>query len=129
MGAKFPPSSRDAHLFGARSHGNEIDPWFNASQLSWLVDASGKLLVNDVIKLEELESRWPTLQTHICGFARSAYAEDSNLKRNPSSHGHYSEYYDTETRRVVEAHMAADILAFGYQFEEAPAPAERGKEL
>ena len=124
MGTKFPPGSKDAHLFGARSHGNEIDPWFNASQLSWLVDASGRVLVKEVIKLEDLEASWPKLQRGICGFAREAYADEAELKRNPSSHGHYSEYYDDETRRLVEEYMEADLRTFGYRFEKAAAEPE-----
>ena len=33
MAAAFPVQSRDAHLFGARSHGNERDSWYNATQV------------------------------------------------------------------------------------------------
>ena len=129
MARKFPPTSREAHLFGARSHGNEVDKWYNASQISWLVDGSGRLLVDEVIRLEDLEAKWPRLQQQICGFAHSPYQEDAELRRNPSSHGHYSEYYDAETRRIVDAYMAADLKAFGYQFEQPPAeviPSSKG---
>ena len=110
-----------AHFFfGARSHGNELDRWFNASQISWLVDGAGKLLVKDVIKLEELEAAWPRLQARICGFAHTPYAADAGLRRNPSSHGHYSEYYDAATRRIVDEYMGVDLRVFGYKFEQAP---------
>ncbi|KAL1504932.1 hypothetical protein AB1Y20_008699 [Prymnesium parvum] len=115
--AAFPPGHKDAHLFGARSHGNERDPWYNASQISWLIDGEGKLLVDRVIKLEELEAQWPLLQREICGLANVPYA-DNGLRRNPSSHGHYSEYFDDDTRRIVAEYMAADILYFGYAFEQ-----------
>ena len=66
MGAAFPPGHKEQHLFGARFHGNERDAWYNASQISWFVDAQGTLLVDDVFKLEELEAHWPTLQQKIC---------------------------------------------------------------
>ena len=125
MRAAFPPGTKDAHLFGSRSHGNERDPWFNASQLSWLVDASGRLLVQTVIKLEELEQRWPELQRQICGFAHTPYAEDAELRRNPSSHSHYSTYYDDATRRIVESYVASDLQAFGYRFEAEPQPRQK----
>jgi len=82
------------------------------------VDGSGKLLVNEVIKLEELESAWPRLQSKICGFGSSKYGEDAELRRNPSSHGHYSEYYDESTKRMVDAYVAPDLKAFGYVFEQ-----------
>ena len=61
MRATFPPGSRNAHFFGSRSHGNENDAWFNASQLSWLVGPDGRtILVDDVIKLEV----WNTATHH-----------------------------------------------------------------
>ena len=41
MRAAFPPGSKDQHLFGSRSHGNEADPWFNASQISWFTGPDG----------------------------------------------------------------------------------------
>jgi hypothetical protein len=123
MAHEFPPGSKDEHLFGARSHGNERDSWFNASQVSWLVDGRGQLLVKEVIKLEELEAKWPKLQTAVCGLARTNYDDGVDERRNPSHHAHYSEYYDDETRRTVESYMASDLAAFGYTFERKPATA------
>ena len=117
----FPIGSRHEHLFGARSHGNERDAWYNASQVSWLVDAKGTYLVDDIIKLEELEERWPALQRAICGLAHVSYASDAELRKNPSKHAHYSMYYDEETKRIVEMHMGVDLNAFGYRFEVMPA--------
>ena len=60
----FQPDSRMAWQFTTvDGHGNEHVSSFNASQLSWLVDATGRaLLVDDVIRLEDLEQRWPYLQ-------------------------------------------------------------------
>ena len=117
MAAVYPAGSPSAHLFGSRSHGNERDPWFNASQLSWLVDARGALLVKRVIKLEELEAAWPALQKEICGFQSTTYREAADVKRNPSSHAHYSTYYDDATRKITAAYVKADLDAFGYAFE------------
>lgn len=118
MRAAFPPGYKDQHLFGSKSHGNEHDAWFNASQVSWMVDASGKLLVDDVFKLEELVQAWPKLQARICGLRNVPYSDPSvSIKKNPSSHGHYSLYYDDQTRNTVAEYMAADLAAFGYTFE------------
>ena len=89
------------------------------SQLSWVVDARGNLLVDRVIKLEDLEAAWPDLQRDICGLSRAPYA-DGGLRRNPSSHGHYSTYYDDETRKIVAEYMAADLRYFGYSFDSDP---------
>merc|ERR1712070_781233 len=100
MGA-HPVNSKDAHFFGARSHGNELDPWYNASQLSWLIDGSGARLV-EVIRLEDLEAMWPKLRASICGLEHASYNQvahgTSTARRNPSHHLHYSHYYDEATR-------------------------------
>jgi len=118
IAAHFPPGSTDQHFFGAKSHGNERDPWYNASQISWMVDSSGSLLVDDVFKLEELEAHWPVLQRRICSLANVPY-NAGGPKRNPSPHGHYSLYYDNFTRGLVAKYMQADLDHFGYQFESA----------
>lgn len=39
-------------------------------------------------------------------------------RRNKTSHGHYSEYFNAETRRKVAEVFAADIDAFGYTYED-----------
>ena len=82
------------------------------AQLSWLVGADGALLVDEVVRLEELRERWPpTLQKAICGLAGTSYAEataPANARRNPvaASHTrttrtwHYSLYYDEPTRHM-----------------------------
>jgi hypothetical protein len=120
MHAGFPPGHANQHLFGSKPHGNARDAWFNASQLSWMVDAAGTLLVDDVFKLEELSSAWPILQRKICGLQRVSYERaTASLVRNPSSHGHYSFYYDDRTREIVVDYMRADLGFFGYQFEKA----------
>ncbi|MDB6094637.1 MAG: hypothetical protein JWM32_2199 [Verrucomicrobia bacterium] len=40
-------------------------------------------------------------------------------RRNRRLHGHYSWYYDEETRDLVGSHYARDIAAFGYRFERS----------
>lgn len=41
-------------------------------------------------------------------------------RKNKSSHGHYSDYYNATTRAKVAEVFAADIEAYGYEFEAAP---------
>ena len=119
MRQAFPPGTKDAHFFGSRSHGNEHDSWFNASQISWMVDGQGRQLVDEIIRLEDLDAAWPQLQRKICGL-RGVVAGDNGLRRNPSKHVHYSHYYDDETRRIMEEYMAVDLQRFGYTFETKP---------
>ena len=97
---------------------------YNASQVSWLVDGVGRLLVDDVFKLEELEDRWPVLQKRICGLASVPYSS-GGPRRNPSQHQHYSTYYDERSRALVAEYMQADLTNFGYRFEIGPSPVER----
>ena len=117
MAAAFPPGHPQQHLFGARFHGNERDAWYNASQISWMVDGRGAVLVDDIFKLEELQQHWPTLQRRVCSLRGVPYA-DGGLRKNPSMHAHYSRYYDDQTRRIVAQYMQADIDRFGYTFEQ-----------
>jgi hypothetical protein len=62
----FPTGHPANYLFGSMAHGNDETPWFNASQLSWLVDRSGLVLVDQVIKLEELADKWSQLTNDLC---------------------------------------------------------------
>jgi chondroitin 4-sulfotransferase 11 len=115
-----PPGASDAWRFTtADAHGNEQVRGFNASQLSWLVDEHGTMLVNEVYKLEELEARWPELQTKVCGLRRHSYADTRNNPviremDHPSRHAPFADYYDDATSRIVAEYMAPDIRRFGY---------------
>ena len=71
-------------------------------------------------ELEELEAHWPTLQQKICALRGVPYA-DNGYRKNPSSHAHYSRYYDDRTRALVAQYMGADLTRFGYAFESEPA--------
>ena len=105
-------------MFGSMSHGNVENPWFNASQLSWLVDEQGTVLVDKIIKLEELNHQWTGLVEELCVDP----GEMALSHANPSSHAHYSAYYDAKTKAILDRHMAADIRTFGYTFEAQREP-------
>jgi len=115
-----PPGSKDEYLVTtADALGNENYGCFNASQTSWLVDEHCELLLDEIIKLEELEAAWPTLQARVCGLHDVSYAaakENPAMRwlNHPSDHRPYSEYYDAETAAIVGEYHAADIRRFGY---------------
>ena len=109
----FPVGHPKNYLFGSMAHGNDENSWYNASQLSWMVDGIGELMVEKVVKLEELSTEWENLMHNMC-------TDKIPLSHaNPSKHTHYSAYYDAAAQDVVARHMAADIKQFGYRFEKA----------
>eukprot|EP00316_Scyphosphaera_apsteinii_P002140 CAMPEP_0119323924 /NCGR_PEP_ID=MMETSP1333-20130426/61954_1 /TAXON_ID=418940 /ORGANISM="Scyphosphaera apsteinii, Strain RCC1455" /LENGTH=288 /DNA_ID=CAMNT_0007331495 /DNA_START=189 /DNA_END=1055 /DNA_ORIENTATION=+ len=115
----YPPGSREEwRLFGA-GHGNEQARSFNASQISWLVNEQGQLIVDAVFKLEQLQTSWPQLQARICGLQHVTYrsALENPIIRaldHPSTHRPYAEYYDGQTRSLVSDYTAPDIHRFSY---------------
>eukprot|EP00756_Hemistasia_phaeocysticola_P049329 Hpha_TRINITY_DN23793_c0_g1::TRINITY_DN23793_c0_g1_i1::g.93210::m.93210 len=126
----YPVGSPSEYLFSTFPHGNDVHPHFSASQYSWLIDGSGKLLVNDVFKLEELEDKWPTLQRRICGLSAVPYSTHATRGRGmsagrigreskappPSEYSKYRSYYDAATKDIVAEHMRQDITQFEYEF-------------
>lgn len=84
-------------------------PLIAADQQAMLSDESGDKIVDFVGRFERLEEDF----AYICGRVGVA-AELPHL--NPSEHAPYREYYDDETRKIVERHFARDIERFGYTF-------------
>merc|ERR1711871_89473 len=100
----YPPGSSEEYLFGSLPHGNEVTAHFNASQVSWLVSDKGELLVDDVVRLEDLTREWPRISAKLCLDDDQAVS-----KINSNSHRHYSFYYDDASSRILQRYMAADI--------------------
>ena len=129
--SSYPPGSAEEWRFTTHdAHGNEQAPGFNASQLSWLVNERGELLVDEVFTLETLEQRWPRLQSRICGLHNVSYLQARQHPAllaldHPSCHRPASDYYDAEGLAAVAAYMAPDIRRFGY---EPPRPQRDGPE-
>lgn len=115
-----PGSSTSWRFFSSDAHGNEHARGYNASQVSWLVDEHGQLLVSAVYKLEELSARWPEIQARVCGLSNVPYARLRQEPAivaldHPSKHSDPADYYDDETAAIVAEYHAADIAAFGYR--------------
>lgn len=80
-------------------------------QFSWISDNDGKLLTDFVGRYDNLTSD----VRHICG--RLGLDASSLPHRNRSSHKHYSEYYDAETKAIVAQCYSKDIEYFSFRFE------------
>ena len=87
-------------------------PRKDAYQTNMLCDRQGKLLMDFVGKLENLQNDWQT----VC--ERIGVPCQELQRRNATSHRHYQDYYDDESRQLVARHWAREIDLFGYSFDE-----------
>lgn len=85
-------------------------PMMFMPQCRWLCDESGRLLVKFVGRFENLQEDFDT----IC--ARIGRLPTALPHRKSSAHGHYRDYYDAETRRIVADWFHDDIERFAYDF-------------
>ena len=80
-------------------------------QLDYLVDLRGNHIVDFVGRYESLQADFD----HCCeriGLPLQALPH----RRRADDRSAYREYYDDESKALVERHFAADIEAFGYEF-------------
>jgi Sulfotransferase family len=83
---------------------------FGRPQVAWLTKRSGDL-VDFVGKVESFVADVNVVRERL---GLEPVAEQP--RKNKSAHGHYSQYYDDETRERVAEVFADDIEAFGYTF-------------
>lgn len=86
----------------------------NINQLDGLTDLEGKVIVDEILKLEELSGSWGKLQALIENKTGKRPADPPNL--NKTRRGDYREYYTEETRDIVGRLFRKDIDYFGYTF-------------
>jgi hypothetical protein len=80
------------------------------NQLDYVTDADGRMLVDFVGRFENLQSDFD----RVLQVTHHAPITLSHL--NKSVHAHYTDFYDTRLRKIVEDAFARDIAAFGYGF-------------
>lgn len=83
---------------------------FHESQMDWLTDAEGSVLVVDIVRFEDLATGWPKI-------AKRIGVERELPHLNESHERPYQEYYTDETRQMVAERCAADIAYGGYTYE------------
>ena len=78
-------------------------------QSDWITDLNGKILVNYICRFENLDDDF----SYVC---RKLGKSVSLPHVKASEHGHYSDYYDEETIKIVASWFKKDIQNFGYLF-------------
>lgn len=87
-------------------------PRKDAYQINMLCDRRGKLLMDFVGKLENLQGDWQT----VC--ERIGIPHQQLQRKNATQHRHYQDYYDNNSRQLVARHWAREIELFGYSFDD-----------
>jgi hypothetical protein len=85
---------------------------FGPLQSAMLTDEAGQLLVDEVIRFEEMAARFPPLCLKLRIWPRRLPHVNKTLAREHA----YPAYYDDESREWVAQHFAEDIERFGYRF-------------
>ena len=71
----------------------------------------GELIVDFVGKVENMKEDWK--------YVKKRLGRSIVLPRvNKSKHKHYSEYYDNESKNIIEERYGKDIELFNYSFED-----------
>lgn len=85
-------------------------PRRDAYQVNMLCDSSGRLLMDFVGKLENLQNDWQTA----CSRAGIPYRPLPS--RNVTRHQRYQDYFDQDSIQLVARHWAREIDMFEYSF-------------
>jgi hypothetical protein len=84
------------------------------AQTLYVHDEAGRLLVDKVLKHENLATEFAEISRTIFGRAELLPAVNVSLDRRD-----YRSFYDDATAEIVAKVYAADIEAFGYKFDDA----------
>jgi chondroitin 4-sulfotransferase 11 len=78
-------------------------------QVEWLKDNSNQVSVDQIIKFENLAEEFELVRKKI-GIATSLPHKNKTNKDN------YRDYYDSETKKIIQAWFQEDIKLFNYSF-------------
>lgn len=79
-------------------------------QKKWICGDKGEILMDFIGRFENLQEDFGT----ICDKIDLPKLELPHI--NSTNHGHYSKYYNKETREIVSQKFSEDIECFGYKF-------------
>ena len=110
----FLDTKRYANVFpGQRIYLEKIMKKYSPfeNQLDWISDENGKVLIDFI-------GRFENLATDFKKICKKIGIPSISLKHiNKSKHKHYTEYYNKETRKIIEEKYCRDIEYFKYRFK------------
>ena len=89
-------------------------PRRDAYQINMLCDKKGRLLVDFVGKLENLQHDWQT----VC--VRAGIPYQSLPRKNITQYKNYRDFFDRDSVQLVAKHWAREIQEFEYDFDKVP---------
>jgi len=89
-------------------------PRRDAYQINMLCDKKGRLLVDFVGKLENLQNDWQTACLRV-GIPYQALP-----RKNVTQYNNYRDFFDRESVQLVAKHWAREIKEFDYDFDKFP---------
>mmetsp|Transcript_26069 Transcript_26069/g.39456 ORF Transcript_26069/g.39456 Transcript_26069/m.39456 type:complete len:373 (+) Transcript_26069:144-1262(+) len=117
----YPPGSRDQYLFGSKGHGNEEYLTFNSTQTSWLVNEQGDMVVERVIKLEDLSTDMTLLSERIPCLKNAQNGNKLIKKNKTSKYPSYTRFANNAyTNKIMKEIYSVDYKNFGYDFDVEP---------
>lgn len=98
-----------SRAYGERDPRYHDEPKMFMPQVYWVGDEAGRCIIDFVGRFERLSDDF----AEVC---RRIGVEAALPRIKTTSHAHYREAYDDETRRIIAERFAADLEAFAYTF-------------
>ena len=89
-------------------------PRRDAYQINMLCDKKGRVLVDFVGKLENLQNDWQT------ACLRAGIPYQALPRKNVTQYNNYRDFFDRDSVQLVAQHWAREIKEFDYDFDKVP---------
>ena len=109
MGQEPPDLNRWIALsYGEKDPHYYDKPLMFAPCMEWITDAQGHVLVDHILKLEEIDTAW-------LAFCRGHLGRDVPLgQHNKTNSEDLSAQFDARTKDILDVHFAVDFAQLGY---------------